>query len=185
MATTTGGEALEAILDEFRLDDAYYELHQAALLRRLALAEAERHGVHPDSDQAVAELRTALGLTDDDALSTWLSANDLDMTGLRRLAVDQARLAWVHRRYGDDVTTAITDQLRIRGWYPPAAPPGDVTVDENEAWDWYATTRDLANRGWPDPREGEAQTQALATHLGFATADDLRHAVRRAFAARS
>ncbi|HWH01476.1 MAG TPA: TfuA-like protein [Pilimelia sp.] len=178
---------LDALIDALRLDDAWYELHQAAFLRHLALADARRHGVDPDPESAVADLRAALGLATDEQLAAWCDANDLDAAGLHRLATDQARLAWAHRRHGDEVRAAVADQLRIRGWYATAAPPdgphpGDP-VDDAAAWRWYAGTRDPAGRGWPDPREGPEQRAALAAHLGFDTPQDLTRAVRRAYRA--
>lgn len=178
-----GDTALDAVLDELRLDDAYYELHQAALLRHLAVADARRHGVDPDPADAVAELRAAFGLATADDVAAWCATNGLDPDGLRRLAVDQARLAWAYRRHGDAARDAVADQLRIRGRYPaaPPAPAPDGPVDEDAAWQWYAETRAVEARGWPDPRRGADQRAALAALLGFEHPEDLRRAVCRAY----
>jgi hypothetical protein len=185
-AEPSGGDdtALDAVLDRLRLDDAYYELHQAALLRHLAVADARRNGVDPDPAQAVTELRDAFGLTTADDVAAWCTANRLDPEGLRRLATDQARLTWAYQRHGDAARTSLADQLRIRGLFPTAAPEARPPVgadDEEQAWQWYARTRAVESRGWPDPRRGADEQAALAARLGFDTPDDLRHAVLDAY----
>jgi hypothetical protein len=174
---------LDAVLDRLRLDDAYYELHQAALLRHLAVADARRNGVDPDPVEAVAELRAAFGLVAADDAAAWCAANGLGPDGLRRLAVDQERLAWAYRRHGDGARAALADQLRIRGLFPAAAPEArpPVPVDEHQAWQWYAETRAVESRGWPDPRRGAGEQAALAARLGFDSPEDLRHAVLDAY----
>lgn len=184
MADGDASDGLDVALDALRIDDAFYELHQAAFLRHLAVLDARRHGVDPDPDASVDELREALGLSTAAELDAWCAANRLDRSGLRRLAVDQARLAWAHRHHGDAVRAAIGDQLRIRGWYFRSAaeePETHLVLDETVAWRWYAETRDAAGRGWPDPARGEPERAALAAHLGFDDPADFSRAVLRAY----
>jgi hypothetical protein len=192
MAEGDSAQGLDAIVDTLRLDDAWRELYQAALLRHLAIADARRHGVDPEPAAAVAELRRAYGLDTPERLAAWCAANHLDEAGLRRLATDQARVAWAYRRYGDAARAAVADQLRIRGQYPAnsappsqeAACPAHEPADDDAAWQWYAQTRDVIARGWPDPRHGPQQRAALATHLGFDSVADFTRAVRRAYLSR-
>jgi hypothetical protein len=184
MADGEASDGLDVTLDALRIDDAFYELHQAAFLRHLAVSDARRHGVDPDPDAGVDELREALGLRTAAELDAWCAANRLDRSGLRRLAVDQARLAWAHRHHAGAVRGAIGDQLRIRGWYPDGAvdePETHSDLDASAAWQWYAETRDAAGRGWPDPARGEPERAALATHLGFDDPADFGRAVLRAY----
>jgi hypothetical protein len=184
MAHGDASDGLDVALDALRIDDAFYELHQAAFLRHLAVSDARRHGIDPDPDASVNELREALGLRTTADLDAWCAANRLDRSALRRLAVDQARLAWAHRHHGDAVRAAIGDQLRIRGRYPDSAaeePEAHVVLDEAAAWQWYAQTRDAAGRGWPDPARGEPERAALAAHLGFDDPADFSRAVLRAY----
>jgi hypothetical protein len=184
MADGDASDGLDVALDALRIDDAFFELHQAAFLRHLAVSDARRHGVDPDPDASVDELKEALGLRTIADLDAWCAANRLDRSALRSLAVDQARLAWAHRHHGDAVRAAIGDQLRIRGQYPDNAadePVAHSALDEAAAWQWYADTRDAAGRGWPDPALGEPERAALATHLGFDDPADFSRAVFRAY----
>ena len=131
-----------------------------------------------------AEVRGDLAGTTADDVAAWCTANRLCPDGLRRIATDQARLTWAYRRHGDAVRTALADQLRIRGLFPTAAPevgPPLRDGDEEQAWQWYAETRAVEMRGWPDPRRGADEQAALAARLGFDTPDDLRHAVLDAY----
>lgn len=97
-------------------DDA--EIAQRALLQHLSIRLAKLEGVHVDTEHAVAELRTKLNLDDDETLSRWLDANDLDIDGCRRLANAQACVTWAAGRFDDETRKALADVLRIRGRYP-------------------------------------------------------------------
>jgi hypothetical protein len=108
------------VLEELRLEgpEALARVRERALLRLLAVREAERLGLAlPEG--AVAEVLTRLrrghGLYTRAALDGWLAANGLDPVALERLAGEEARLEAVTESAGRALAAAMLDELRLAG----------------------------------------------------------------------
>ena len=86
----TADAALDAVLDEVRLDpDAYKRLADRSLLTALARNAAASFGVDVSSwarEAALEEERRARGLLEPEDLDTWLDENDLGRAGCPRSA---------------------------------------------------------------------------------------------------
>lgn len=84
----------KGVLDELRLDpDRYQALRDRAVLRSLALEDAERRAVHADRDilRAIMDRHCRQqGLSRRDAVLRWLNENDLDEAGYEALLRDKA-----------------------------------------------------------------------------------------------
>jgi hypothetical protein len=110
---------LVALVDELRLDPlSYARGRDAALLRELALAEAEREGFAVDEDQtaeALAALREEHQLTDDRDLNRWLEENFLSRAELELLVSEEATLRLARRRLLVRALRRLPNELRMRG----------------------------------------------------------------------
>ncbi|MEZ5936426.1 MAG: TfuA-like protein [Alphaproteobacteria bacterium] len=110
------------LLDEIRLDDACDDLRRAALLRRLALDEADRHGLGIAEDEhrdAAMAFRSARKLQRGADLRAWLEAHDLERRDVDRLVQEGLLLDKVSHLHGHRVTEHMIDQLRLCGRYRP------------------------------------------------------------------
>ena len=110
------------VLDELRLDpDRYDALRDRAMLRSLAIEEADRRGLHPDRDtlRALMERHRGLrGLSRRDALLRWLQENDLDEDGYEALLHEAARVEATIARQAARLDRHFLAELRWSGAYP-------------------------------------------------------------------
>jgi ribosomal protein S12 methylthiotransferase accessory factor len=193
----TGGAADtpgDELLDELRLDDAYFPAHQACLLAVLARRVAPGHDAGPEADAAARDgLRRGLAVPDDEALARWAAANGVAPERLAELARDQAAVEWAYGWGHDEAVRRIGDHLRLRGRYAPvagrlaerrrrlaaaglAAGPLAVPVADDDLWAWLA-------RRHPATAHPPAEREAHARRLGFADAAAFRRAAVRAYVA--
>jgi len=117
---------LDRLLDELRLEKGsgdkvpFAMARQNALLRFLALEEADRQGFVPASE-AVAEaeetFRHEHRLDDAKSLERWLDQNHLDREELRRWMEDEVRLRWVEDFAELEVSTHLLNHLRKTGHF--------------------------------------------------------------------
>ncbi len=116
----------ERLLDELRLDagDAVRRAEGAALLRLLALREADRRRLGADRGAVTDTLnrfRAERELFSRAALDRWLARNDLDATGFERLVEEEARIAALGRWAGPALGPHLLASLRASGDYPRLA----------------------------------------------------------------
>jgi YcaO-like protein with predicted kinase domain len=184
----------DELLDELRLDDAYFPAHQACLLTALARRLApgiERVSTDAGDGAAREGLRRGLGLADDQALADWALAQGITPERLVELARDQEAVEWAHGWGHDEALRRIGDHLRLRGRYAPVAEratrrrrslataglPADgplpALVAEDDLWSWLA-------RRHPATAHAAADREAHARRLGFADAAAFRRAGLRA-----
>ncbi len=117
---------LDRLLDELRLEKGsgdkgpFVLARQNALLRFLALEEADRQGFVPASE-AVAEaeegFRHEHRLDDAKSLERWLEQNHLDREEFRRWMEDEVRLRWVEDFAELEVSTHLLNHLRKTGHF--------------------------------------------------------------------
>jgi hypothetical protein len=110
------------LLDELRLegDDAFRQATRAALLRELALREADRRRLEVCGDavrQTINRFRTERGLFARADLDAWLRANRVDAAELERLLEDEARLDALEARVDPTRDSSLLDGLRLSGDY--------------------------------------------------------------------
>jgi hypothetical protein len=112
---------LDALLEELRLDgDAYNHAYQGAMLRHLALAEAQRQGFAPglDAVQGTADaFRLSRGLIEAEEVDAWLAENQLTEAQFGELLREQVLLGWMSDLVGQRVVRRVPDHLRILGDY--------------------------------------------------------------------
>lgn len=111
------------VLDELRLRGDADIVRRGGLLRRLALAEAERSGTLTKADLAAAgdALRERLGLWRGADLARWLAAVDLDEAGFATLCREEAAIAALLGRRQGAQAAATLGELRVRGDYQAVA----------------------------------------------------------------
>ena len=188
----------DELLDELRLDDAYFPAYQACLLAALARRLApgtHAPGAHAGGTDGAARdgLRRGLGLPDDEALARWTDTNGVAAERLDELARDQAAVEWAYGWAHDEAVRRIGDHLRLRGRYRPlvdrvarrrerlaaagfATGPVAAPVPEHDLWRWLA-------RRHPATTHPPAEREAHARRLGFPDGAALRRAARRAYMA--
>lgn len=108
------------ILDEIRLDPAFDGLLRDALLRLLALMEADREGLVNEEDErrrAKAGFRHERRLETGLDFKAWLRANDLERQDLDRLLDDGLLLDKIGDRLRAPSLGLAIDALRLRGGY--------------------------------------------------------------------
>lgn len=199
-AVTTAGVAAvpvppttDAVLEEARLEGTtFVQARQAALLRHLLLAEAERRGLEPapGAEQAcAAAFRQVHGLAEgEEPLRQWLRDNGLDEAGFRELMRHETQLAGAARAIEADMAHQLTEVLRITGDYArllaraadktkvlrdngvPNASGYGTTMPEQTLLDWY-----FARQNSPTPED----VTMYATAIGFASREQFVHALRR------
>ena len=180
----------DGLLDEIRLDPILYEtLSQAALLRWLALEEADRQGLaiaDDERNQAVSDFRLGRVLHRGADLNAWLGARDLDRPALARylkgkllqdkvgdqllqqigrLAIDEFRFNHDHERLNDRARAKQQALETMKGDLELA---GDL-----RAMMWY-----FQHELGAQPPE---DLDAYARRRGFRNGDDFRRAVGREF----
>jgi hypothetical protein len=115
--------SLAALVDELRLDPrSYTRARDAALLRELALAAAEREGVTagdiPTAD-LLAEFRARRQLLGDGDFEQWLGENLLTRGEFEVLLLEEALLEAYRQRMLPRALRRLPDQLRLAGKLAP------------------------------------------------------------------
>ena len=185
----TGAPEAEArVLDELRLRPR--EL--AAFLPRARLRGLARHdlacGAEPDGDEIAAALdalRRRCGLWRRDELERWAAASGLDGAALRRLLMEEARLARVEREAGAALELDLLAELRASGRYAALAAEAarkDLQVAaaggehlQGQEGAVAALLAELARAAGDE----HAARAALAERLGFVDVDAMMRAVLR------
>ena len=154
----TADAALDAVLDEVRLDpDAYKRLADRSLLTALARNAAVSFGVDVSSwarEAALEEERRARGLLEPEDLDTWLDENDLDRTDLPEIGRRLAVLRWARDAHRDAVAGEMTLAVRADDTYAGLAgraerkrellaslPSDRATPGDEELVSWYFRER--------------------------------------------
>jgi len=154
----TADAALDAVLDEVRLDpDAYKRLADRSLLTALARNAAVSFGVDVSSwarEAALEEERRARGLLEPEDLDTWLDENDLDRTDLPEIGRRLAVLRWARDAHRDAVAGEMTVAVRADDTYAGLAgraerkrellaslPSDRATPGDEELVSWYFRER--------------------------------------------
>ena len=154
----TADAALDAVLDEVRLDpDAYKRLAERSLLTALARNAAASFGVDASSwarEAALEEERRARGLLEPEDLDTWLDENDLDRTDLPEIGRRLAVLRWARDAHRDAVAGEMTLAVRADDTYAGLAgraerkrellaslPSDRATPGDEELVGWYFRER--------------------------------------------
>ena len=154
----TADAALDAVLDEVRLDpDAYKRLADRSLLTALARNAAVSFGVDVSSwarEAALEEERRARGLLEPEDLDTWLDENDLDRTDLPEIGRRLAVLRWARDAHRDAVAGEMTLAVRADDTYTGLAgraerkrellaslPSDRATPGDEELVGWYFRER--------------------------------------------
>ncbi len=184
----TADAALDAVLDEVRLDpDAYKRLADRSLLTALARNAAASFGVDASSwarEAALEEERRARGLLEPEDLDTWLDENDLDRTDLPEIGRRLAVLRWARDAHRDAVAGEMTLAVRADDTYAGLAgraerkrellaslPSDRATPGDEELVGWYFRER----LGQKVP----VALDAWATTNGWRHAAELVRALRR------
>lgn len=183
----------DSVLEEARLEGTtFVQARQAALLRHLLLAEAERRGLEPAPDTVracVVAFRQAHGLAEGEGpLQQWLRRNGLDEAGFRDLMWREAQVAGAARAMEADVARHLTEVLRITGDHArllaraadkakvlrdngvPNAGGYGAAVAEQTLLAWY-----FARQGSPAPEDAAMYAMAI----GFANREQFVQALRR------
>jgi hypothetical protein len=154
---------LDAILGELRLDGVRYaNARQGAILRSLALEEANRQGRIVDQEtlqKTTDNFRRERDLLDSESVQAWMSEQQLSFTEFTRLMKDEALIDWTKRIMEAEGTGKIPDFLRVTGeytkilerarskqrtlkaagvWEPSLS---ETDLAEEELWRWYFEER--------------------------------------------
>ncbi|HJQ73340.1 MAG TPA: TfuA-like protein [Gaiellaceae bacterium] len=179
--------AVDALLDELRLDPARFErLAERSLLTALAGEVAARTGADASSSllqTALDEERRARGLGDPERMREWLDERQLEEAEIPELASRLAAVRWARRAYRDEVAEELLLALRLEDDYPELAEratekrvalaeqPSDAPLPtDEELVSWYFTDR--LNRDVP------AALDEWATRHGWRGANDFVRALR-------
>lgn len=185
-AGAAAAEGPLAVLDELRLDPAAWRATlRAALLDELARAQDGQPG-RREVRQALAALRTDLGLADRAALDAWAEAADGDAGTLERIAEGEAAIARLGQERMPWLAERMLDRLRADGRYAAlrrraeakaaqrrrstAVLPDTASADDVRVLHWYFTRRLSI--------DVPGDLEAFARDLGFADADGLCRALQ-------
>ncbi len=151
----------DLVLDELRLDGARFgEAKRAAVVRRLALREAERRRLAVERAAHLAKITEYRGdrrLFDRAALLEWLARNDLDIAEFEALMADEVRIEAATGFAGAALGESLIAQLRLSGDY---AELRERARDKHDV---------LARSGSPRPGAGDtglAPIELLAWYFG-------------------
>jgi hypothetical protein len=112
---------LDHLLEEVCLqENGHHRVHQAALLRSLALQEARRSliSITPEMREATEEsFRKRHGLIDASKLERWLAEQRIGADQFDELISDEARIALVQDRSRRETESTIVDYLRSTAEY--------------------------------------------------------------------
>lgn len=109
-----------AVLEEAALVGDVPVARRTALLRALALAEADRQGIEASEDRILAtgaRFRAERGLAAAEELRRWLAENDLDRDGFVRLMREEAAVGAVGDLMEGEAARGLLDALRLGGRY--------------------------------------------------------------------
>ena len=150
---------LDDVLDELRLDRSRFVVaYEGAVLRHLALLEAERSSLRPSPDaiaDSVHEFRAARGLVDDETVDRWMADNAIDEATAGQLVVEETRVQMVRNSIAAEAIQHLPNHLRSRGEFGPLLAqakakrealadrgltnPGldEIGLTEEELFEWY------------------------------------------------
>ncbi|WP_421997530.1 TfuA-like protein [Roseovarius confluentis] len=187
--TDAGAAASKAVLDELRLDPERYETtRNKAMLRGLAIEDAERRGARADREtlRAVMDRHRRLNnLSRRDAVLDWLEANDLDETCYEALLAEAALIEDTRAARSSGLDGHIMSELRWSGAYSELKARAEAkarAIVENGAQAspdrlrllvWFFETR----LGRPVPDDPDA----FARSLGLDGRDELIALIAREF----
>ncbi|WP_437896999.1 TfuA-like protein [Sorangium sp. So ce124] len=113
--------ALDGILDELRLDAAAYgRAKRGAMLRYLALQEAERRGLTVDNaalERTSDAFRRERRLYEPDDVKAWMRRFSVGWGELTRLLRDEALIGWVEKATDEVAQGHVRDHLSVSGEY--------------------------------------------------------------------
>jgi hypothetical protein len=176
------------LMDELRLNEAHDAIREKALLRLLALDEADRQGLRIDAQaqqRAHVTFRAERSLQRAPDLQDWLQAHDLRRGDLDRLLDQTLRGEDLARRLQVGLADFAMDQLRLEGGYQEvikhvrakrlalsAAESDPELTDSPRALTWYFERRKMA---LPEDLD------AYAHERDFRDAADFKRAVSQDF----
>jgi hypothetical protein len=182
------------LIDELRLNDgAYTRAFQTALLRHLALSEAQRQRCTVEADaakKAAAVWHSEYGLSALEELDSWLEANHLTREQFEELMRDEALVERISSQARWEVVRRLPNHLRVTGEYGsllararekqrvlearglenPA--PEDVGLRSEALFEWH-----FQRLGRPVP----ASIRQYARQVGFSDEDAFLRAVLREY----
>ncbi|WP_437578270.1 TfuA-like protein [Sorangium sp. So ce887] len=111
----------DGILDELRLDAAAYgRAKRGAMLRYLALKEAERRGITVDNaalERTSDAFRRERRLYEPDDVKAWMRQFSVGWGELTRLLRDEALIGWVDKAIDEAAQGHVRDHLSVSGEY--------------------------------------------------------------------
>ncbi|QFT93850.1 TfuA-like protein [Roseovarius sp. THAF9] len=187
--TDAGAAASKAVLDELRLYPERYETtRDKAMLRGLAIEDAERRGARADREtlRAVMDRHRRLNnLSRRDAVLDWLGANDLDETAYEALLAEAALIEDTRAAWSPGLDAHILSELRWSGDYSALKARAEAKAqtiaedgvqaspDRLRLLVWFFETR----LGRPVPDDPDA----FARSLGLEGRDELIALIAREF----
>jgi hypothetical protein len=186
---------LERLLDELRLEgEAFVRARQGALLRFLAVEKAWGQGLSatPETlDATIETFRRERGLLEVDQVERWREEQHLDPDEFTRVMEDEARLRMLETGTEREVTSHISDHLRVTGEYGRLLARArdkqrvlESTGLHNPALADSGLTEDQLLRWYFEDRLGEPvapDVAAYARSLGFEDQAAFRRAILREF----
>jgi hypothetical protein len=186
--------ALDAIVEELKLDGSYPTAWPAAALRGFCVRESEIGGTRPDHESmraAAMELRRRLRLETPEEFANWRVAENVSLDELARLVADEARVTQSTPLVNEYARRYLVDHLRVTGTYRELAAHAAqkqahahepwsrrheeslVAISSADLWSWYFKHRLR--------REQPSDLDAYARSVGFQDAAALKAAVVRDF----
>jgi hypothetical protein len=171
--------ALDALLDELRLDaDAWTRARQGALARFLSLdaAQRQRAAVSPEAVRETTDMfRRQRGLLRPADVERWATEQHLGPDQFARLMEEEAQIRWAETGTEREVKRVLPDHLRLAGEYGRLM---DRARDKQRVLE----SRGLLNPGLADVGlTNEALVRwYFETHLGRQVPQDVAAHVRRA-----
>lgn len=177
----------DLLMDEIRLGVGRDGLADTALLRLLALDEADRHGLHIDDEErheAFNTFRMERNLHRGADLRAWLTARDIDRNDVDRLIEDDLLLGKVRERLHKGSARFAIDALRLGDDYEPLLARAKAKKRTLEATDEDLELTDVPDAvtwffekitGAPPPED----IDAFAKKRGFWDGADFERAVMR------
>lgn len=171
--------ALDALLDELRLDaDAWTRARQGALARFLALdaAQRQRAAVSPEAVRETTEMfRRQRDLLRPSDVERWATGQHLGPADFARLMEEEAQIRWAETGTEREVKRILPDHLRLAGEYGRLM---DRARDKQRVLE----SRGLLNPGIADVglTEEALMRWYFETHLGRPVPQDIAAHLRRA-----
>jgi hypothetical protein len=188
------GELLEEVLiEEVQIAGGFVEARYGAMVRALALEEAQRSARRASPDLlrgTVDAIRARHALLGPQDFNGWLDQQRITDDELVGFVEEEAHVRWFEAMFEPDVARNLANHLRATGAYGDLVARAldkrralaarglaqgvsldDTRMTEPEVWRWYFEER----LGRPVP----ADVERYATATGFADVDALRRAVLR------